>query len=104
MLESGTYNKFRTGEQRKESWEPHPVQGHLCGGTGVLRDGLVISAHAVVKNGCISFLGAGGRDFSPLFSTGETMSRHWVQFRLPSTKQIVTTGSELSGATKLEGI
>lgn len=50
----------------------------------------------------VSVSGAGGSDFFPLFSTGEAMSRHWVHFRLPSTKQIVTNGSELSGATKLE--
>ena len=53
MLESGTYNKFRTGEQGKESREPHPAQGRLCGGTGVLMDGLVMGTHAVVKDGCI---------------------------------------------------
>ena len=50
----------------------------------------------------ISVSGAGGSDFSPLFSTGEATSRQRVQFRLPSAKQIVTNGSELSEATKLE--
>lgn len=39
MLESGTYNKFRTGEEGEESREPHTAQGHLRGVTGVLMDG-----------------------------------------------------------------
>lgn len=34
MLESGTYNKFRTGEEGEESREPHPAQGHLRGELG----------------------------------------------------------------------
>lgn len=64
-----------------------------------------MGAHAVAKDGgiqgCLS-KGAGGSDSSPLFSIDEATSRHGVQFRLPSTKQMVTDGSELSGDTKLD--
>jgi len=52
MLESGTYNKFRTGEKGKGSRVQHSAQGCLCGGTGVLMDCLVMGAHAVVKDDC----------------------------------------------------
>lgn len=49
-------------------------------------DGLVMGAHVVVKDegiqGCLN-KGAGSSDSSPLFSTGEMTSRHWVKFRLP---------------------
>lgn len=49
MLESGTYNKFRTGEWGEEGQEMDPARGHLCGGTGGLPGGLVNGAHVVGK-------------------------------------------------------
>lgn len=47
MLESGTYNKFRTGEQGKESVLLRDIS------TGAPGDGLLTGAHAVVKDGGI---------------------------------------------------
>lgn len=44
MLESGTYNKFRTGERGEGGQEMDPARGHLCHAHVVVKDGWVISA------------------------------------------------------------